>query len=44
MLDTQYRMHPKISKWPSKQYYNNLLRNANSVVDKKRNWKFPDGY
>jgi len=44
MLDEQYRMHPTISKWPSKQYYNNLLRNAASVIDKKMDWKYPDGY
>lgn len=28
LLDTQYRMHPKICEFPSKRFYNNKLRSA----------------
>lgn len=31
MLKTQYRMHPEICSWPSRQYYQNELKNDASV-------------
>ncbi len=31
MLDTQYRMHPEISRWPSQHYYGGELKNHSSV-------------
>ncbi|OAG29258.1 regulator of nonsense transcripts 1 [Nematocida displodere] len=33
LLDTQYRMHPNISAFPSKQFYQNALKNAASYQD-----------
>jgi hypothetical protein len=30
MLDTQYRMHSEIARWPSEQFYQNRLKNATS--------------
>ena len=32
LLDTQYRMRPQISLWPSEQFYGGLLKNAPCVV------------
>ncbi|EFA85443.1 Regulator of nonsense transcripts-like protein [Heterostelium album PN500] len=32
MLDTQYRMHPKISKFPSLQFYNSKLKDGENVA------------
>ena len=43
MLDTQYRMHPKISAWPSKQYYDGMLRDADEVSQKRLSCKFHVG-
>ena len=31
MLDTQYRMHPDISSFPSRRYYNSLLKDGANV-------------
>jgi len=31
MLDTQYRMHPAISRFPSSRYYNSLLKDGENV-------------
>jgi hypothetical protein len=31
MLDTQYRMHPDISNFPSRRYYNSLLQDGANV-------------
>ncbi len=35
MLKIQYRMHPEISHWPSRQYYQGKLENHESVCDKQ---------
>jgi superfamily I DNA and/or RNA helicase len=32
LLDVQYRMHPAISAFPNKQFYNHKLKNGNNVV------------
>lgn len=32
LLDEQYRMHPHISVWPSKRFYENRIKNAANVV------------
>lgn len=37
LLDTQYRMHPEISRWPAKQYYDNKLQNADGVLNHEYN-------
>ena len=34
LLDTQYRMHPDISKFPSAQFYNGSVRDANVVLNR----------
>lgn len=34
MLDTQYRMHPKISEFPIKRFYNGLLKDGISASDR----------
>ncbi|KNC26102.1 hypothetical protein FF38_09102, partial [Lucilia cuprina] len=34
MLDTQFRMHPEIASFPSKNFYQNKLRNADNNVEK----------
>ncbi|EJS43946.1 ecm32p [Saccharomyces arboricola H-6] len=36
MLDTQYRMHPKISEFPIKKIYNGELKNG--VTEKQKAW------
>ncbi|KOH00122.1 RNA helicase [Saccharomyces eubayanus] len=36
MLDTQYRMHPKISEFPIKKIYNGELRNG--VTEQQKAW------
>lgn len=33
MLDTQYRMHPDISAFPSKTFYNSDLKDGTSLPD-----------
>ena len=33
MLDTQYRMHPKISAFPSKEFYASTLKDGVTQVD-----------
>lgn len=35
MLDTQYRMHPAISKWPNERFYQSKLRNDVTVVKRQ---------
>ena len=42
MLEEQYRMHPSISSWPSKQYYNGRLRNGASIDTRPGLYNFPD--
>lgn len=32
MLNVQYRMHPDIARWPSKQYYNGQLLNGDNTA------------
>ena len=32
MLDVQYRMHPEISSFPSRQFYNSQLRDGENVM------------
>jgi len=34
LLDTQYRMHPDISKFPSAQFYRGCVRDANVVLNR----------
>lgn len=34
MLNVQYRMVPLLSKFPSKQFYENLLQNGENVLQK----------
>jgi len=34
MLKIQYRMHPSISLFPSEKFYEGLISNADSVVDR----------
>jgi len=34
LLDTQYRMHPDISKFPSKQFYRGSVRDADVVLNR----------
>ena len=34
LLDTQYRMHPDISKFPSKQFYRGCVRDADVVLNR----------
>ena len=34
MLSTQYRMHPEISAFPSKEFYGNKLKDHSSVFDR----------
>jgi superfamily I DNA and/or RNA helicase len=34
MLTTQFRMHPIISQWPSKAFYQNKLMNGQQAVDR----------
>jgi superfamily I DNA and/or RNA helicase len=34
LLDTQYRMHPDISKFPSAQFYRGSVRDANVVLNR----------
>lgn len=34
MLDTQYRMHPEISRFPSTIFYDSKLQNALEVVER----------
>ena len=34
LLDTQYRMHPDISKFPSAQFYSGSVRDANVVLNR----------
>ncbi|GMG40593.1 unnamed protein product [Ambrosiozyma monospora] len=42
MLNTQYRMHPKISEFPRLKFYNGLLKNGISEADRyDRDIKFP---
>lgn len=44
LLDTQYRMHPKLSSFPSSRFYDGLLRNSTRVRDKSmhRIWHFDE--
>lgn len=35
MLDTQYRMHPAISSFPKKRFYNDLLKDGISADDRR---------
>jgi len=35
MLEIQYRMHPSIRKYPSKQFYDDLIRDHESVKRRK---------
>lgn len=44
ILDTQFRMHPAISKFPSKEFYGSLLKDGIGLADKlARPWhsRFP---
>lgn len=34
MLDTQFRMHPEISQFPSKEFYKNMLKDAPGLSEK----------
>ena len=34
LLDTQYRMHPVIADYPSKQFYQGLLHSGISAQDR----------
>lgn len=39
VLDTQYRMHPAICKFPSKQFYAGGVKTGEGVADQtKRDW------
>ena len=39
LLDTQYRMHPEISCFPSQQFYHNRLVDGDSMrVDRRQPW------
>lgn len=43
MLDHQYRMHPYISYYPRHVYYNSLLKNGVTEVDRNlKGYKFPN--
>ncbi|OLY81811.1 Helicase sen1 [Smittium mucronatum] len=35
LLSIQYRMHPEISSFPSKLFYENLLKDGDDMIDKK---------
>ena len=37
LLDTQYRMHPEISRFPNERYYGAKLRDAKSVLSRTEN-------
>jgi hypothetical protein len=39
MLDTQYRMHPAICRFPSKRFYNNKLKSCRTLEETK-GWLF----
>ncbi len=36
MLETQYRMESAIREWPSKQYYNNLLKDGENISTRQK--------
>lgn len=35
LLDTQYRMHPAISRWPSSQFYEGRIRDGENVLSEE---------
>ena len=35
LLNTQYRMHPEICKYPNEKYYNNRLKNGENTLNMK---------
>lgn len=35
LLDTQYRMHPAISRWPSSQFYDGRIRDGENVLSEE---------
>ena len=41
LLDTQYRMHPRISSWPSARYYSGRVMDAEHVVEREQPLDFP---
>lgn len=44
LLDVQYRMHPEISQFPSKEFYNSRLLDGEGMKEKNERWwhsKFP---
>ena len=41
MLDTQYRMHPHLSYFPSNTFYDGTLQNGITDKDRKVNTQFP---
>jgi hypothetical protein len=43
LLDTQYRMHPSISRWPAAQFYGGRLRDAEHVLTRNPPEGFPSG-
>ncbi|MCA1011748.1 AAA domain-containing protein [Halobacillus halophilus] len=40
-LDYQHRMHPDISKFPRKQFYNDLSLMNSAYTQKNREWSYP---
>ncbi len=38
MLNEQYRMHPEISQWPARFYYEGELQDSSSVIPANRQW------
>jgi senataxin len=43
MLNVQYRMHPSISMFPSKEFYDNQLSDAQIVTEISYNKRFLEG-
>ncbi|KAK9088756.1 hypothetical protein Scep_027838 [Stephania cephalantha] len=43
LLDMQYRMHPKISRFPNAKFFNNMIHDASNVRKKNYTRKFLSG-
>ena len=43
LLDVQYRMHPSISFFPNKEFYNNQISDAPNVIERGYEKRFLQG-